>query len=294
MTVLNKGSIAEQEESSPLNKVLLAIDGSVISWNTADAAIEAAKILGLELFGLYVIDEELVVDDYADYQKELGIQDLSLSRSEKASLFENQGNEILKRLKSLGRNSGIQASTEIGLGGVGEMILKQAQNASILAIGRRGNGHADGSDYLGKNFCHVAHRSKIPLLVGGDWKRPFKRILTAYNGRERAQKALDWVRRLQSHRSFELLFLVVQEENNPSVRIWEEEIKSEFSQNQIEDSQLITRHGNAAEQIAEAAMKNNSDIVIMGGYRHTALLEWLEGSTLDSVLRKIPLPVLVA
>lgn len=294
MTVQTKRSVTKQEDSNPLDRILLTLDGSEMSWNTASTAIEMAKILGIDIFGLYVIDEGLVVDDYADYQKELGVQEPSLSRVEKAALFENKGKVILKRLTSWCHDSGIRVTTEIGLGGVGEMVLKQAQGASILAIGRRGNGHADNPDYLGKSFCHVAHRSKIPLLIGGDRRKPLKKILIAYNGRERAQRALSWVRLLQTHQSFELLVLIVQEKDSPSVRIWKEEIQSEFLQNRIRNFQLITQQGNAAEQIAETAMKSNSDFVIMGGYRHKALLEWLKGSTLDSVLRKIPLPVLVA
>jgi nucleotide-binding universal stress UspA family protein len=284
----------KQKELKRLTKILLAIDGSEISLNTASTTIQLSKVLPAEVFGLYVIDEELVLDDYADYKKELGVEELSLSRTEKAALFKNRGREILKRLKSWCRESGVRSVTEIGLGGVGEMVLEQAQKASILAVGRRGDGHHGKADYLGKNFCHIAHRSKIPLLVGGDKAKPLKKILIAYNGRERAQKALDWAKRFQDNGSFEMLALVVQEEDHPSVHDWEEDVKSEFSQNRIKNFRLITQKGNAAERIAETAVKSESDLVIMGGYRHKALFEWLEGSTLDSVLRKMPLPVLVA
>jgi nucleotide-binding universal stress UspA family protein len=34
-------------------------------------------------------------------------------------------------------------------------------------------------------------------------------------------------------------------------------------------------------------------LIIMGGYRHGAVLEWLVGSTVDQVLCHTPLPVLV-
>jgi nucleotide-binding universal stress UspA family protein len=284
----------KQEKSKSLTKILLALDGSGISRNTAKISIEMAKIFEREITGLYVIDEELVVNDYADYRNELGVEELSISRAEKAALFETLGHEILEWLKSDSQRSGSRLTTEMGIGGVEKIVLEQAEKASILAIGRRGKGHPDSSDYLGTNFRHIAHRSKIPLLVGGDRVKPIKRILVAYNGKERAQKALDWAGYFQKHGSFEMLSLVVQEEDSASVRAWEKDIEFEFKQNKIENFQLITQRGQAADRIAETAVKSGSDLVIMGGYRHKALLEWLEGSTLDSVLKKMSLPVLVA
>jgi nucleotide-binding universal stress UspA family protein len=283
-----------QKQTKRWTNILLALDGSEISRNTATTAIQLAKRISTGISGLYVVDEELVLDDYAEYQKELGVETPMLSRTEKAALFEKRGREIFKRLRSWCKDAGIGIKTEVGLGGVGEMVLDQAQKASILAIGRRGNGHPGSLEYLGSNFCHIAHRRKGPLLIGGDSAKPFQRILIAYNGKERAQRALDWVDYLQDRRSSQWIALVVQEEDGPSVKAWKKEITSKFSEDEIKNFRLVVRKGDAAERIAETAVTSGSDLVIMGGYRHRALLEWLEGSTVDSVLRKMPLPILVA
>jgi len=282
-----------QVKSKPLTKILLALDGSLISQNTARTSIEVATLFGIEVIGLYVIDEELVANDYTDYQKELGVEELSISRADKAVLFETRGREILQWLKSYSLESGARLKTEMGVGGVEKMILDQAEKAMILAISRRGNGHPNSIDYLGSNFRHIAHRLKIPVLVGGDRIKPIKKILIAYNGRERAQKALDWAGKFQDQGSIVMLVLVVQEEDGPSVRVWKNEIKSQYNQNRAKNLRVIIQRGNAAERIAETAVKSGSDLVIMGGYRHKTVLEWLEGSTLDSVLKKMPLPVFV-
>jgi nucleotide-binding universal stress UspA family protein len=42
------------------------------------------------------------------------------------------------------------------------------------------------------------------------------------------------------------------------------------------------------------AVENNADLIVMGRYRHTALLEGLLGSTIDRVLRGTQIPVLIA
>jgi nucleotide-binding universal stress UspA family protein len=58
----------KQKESENSKKILVATDGSKISWNTATTSIEVAKTFDTEILGLYVIDEELVVNYYADYR----------------------------------------------------------------------------------------------------------------------------------------------------------------------------------------------------------------------------------
>lgn len=283
----------KQEELKSLNKILLAIDGSEISLSTTRTAIQLAKLLSAEILGLFVIDEELVLNGYADYNKELGTEELSLSRIEKKALFENKGHDVLQWMKSKCQESGVRVTAEIGLGGVREVILSQAQEASFLAIGRRGNGHSDSTDYLGRNFRYIAHRIKIPLLAGGDSARSLYKILLAYNGGEEAQRAKAWVQQLQNHGFFKISAVIVQEDDDSSADVWREEIESEFSRGRTKDFAVIMQRGNPPEEITKTAIASESDLVIIGGYRHKSFMEWLEGSTLDSVLRTIPLPVLV-
>lgn len=280
-------------KSKKSKKILLAIDGSETSWNTARTAIQLAKILSIRILALYVVDEELILNDFADYQNELGINKGELSRTEKAEFFKNRGREVLEMLQSLCQDSGINAITEIGLGGVGETLLKQSETASILGMGRRGNGHPSVSDYLGRNFRHAAHRSGVPLLAGGDSGKPLKKILLAYNGSARAKKALKWAKKLQQVASLDILVLIVQEDDGVSVRTLEKKVESEFSKSGIKNFRMITRQGSAGERIAETAMDKGSNLIMMGGYRHQGILEWVEGSTLDTVLKKTPLPVFV-
>lgn len=284
----------KQEGLKELKKILLALDGSKISENTTSAAIQVAEMLSLDISGSYVIDEELVIDDYADYKKELGIDEPPSSREDRAALFGRRGHEVLEWFRSKCKECSLGMTIEIGMGGVPEMILNQAQEASLLAIGRRGNGHPDEPEYLGKNFRHIAHRVRLPLLVGGDSTRPIKRILLGYNGGERAQKALVWAKQLHDCGNVDLLALIVEGENEARLAgVWEEELKSQLSGAQIKDFRLITQKGNPPDEIIKEAMKNESDLIIMGGYRHKPLLEWLSGSTVDTVLRSTPLTLLI-
>jgi nucleotide-binding universal stress UspA family protein len=56
----------------------------------------------------------------------------------------------------------------------------------------------------------------------------------------------------------------------------------------------LHRLGQAASEIVAAAEETQADLIVLGRYRHTALLEGLLGSTVDRVLRGTQLPVLMA
>ncbi len=59
------------------------------------------------------------------------------------------------------------------------------------------------------------------------------------------------------------------------------------------DAQIMTKRGQAAEQIVSLAAKAKADLVVMGAQRRSSLQTWLSGDTTESVLRHAPAPVLV-
>jgi nucleotide-binding universal stress UspA family protein len=59
------------------------------------------------------------------------------------------------------------------------------------------------------------------------------------------------------------------------------------------DAQIVTKRGQAAEQIVSLVARTKADLVVMGAQRRSSLLTWLSGDTTESVLRHAPAPVLV-
>jgi nucleotide-binding universal stress UspA family protein len=72
------------------------------------------------------------------------------------------------------------------------------------------------------------------------------------------------------------------------------EMVDQLNQGGLANYRFLSAEGQPASEIATAAAENRVDLIIMGRYRHAALLEWLVGSTLDRVLRHTSLPVLIA
>ena len=283
--------------------ILVAHDHSLESRAAVDAAFQIARNQHLTVDALYVLEEGLALDTYANYHAELPVRSNGsndggrepTSRAELVRWFENQGRLALNWLETAGTEAGVPVTTRLLAGGVSEMVLRKASQARLLAIGRRGNGHKNDSESLGHNFLKIAHHAHLPMLVGGKKKPSLHRLLLAYHGQAHADEALAWTARLQRDLSAEVIVLNVRDENESSQNgVSLEEIKDRLAHSDVAAHRFLTGHGQPAAEIAAIAVANEVDLIILGHYRHSALVEWLVGSTVDRLLRSTSLPVFIA
>jgi nucleotide-binding universal stress UspA family protein len=271
------------------NEIVVAQDGSPAALAAAGIAIQIAQSQDLSVHGLYVVDETLALDTYADYRRELESSGEPASRAELLTWFEEQGDAALQMLEVRCQAAGVPVTAELLAGGVPEMVLRESEQARLLAIGRRGHGREGDPHHLGQSFRTIAHHTHLPLVIGGGEERTVRRLLLAYDGSERAQPALAWASLLQRTLPAEVVAVAVQENGLQSTSEWLEEARA-----QLAGCQCLHRLGQPASNIVAVAQENQADLIVMGRYRHTALLEGLIGSTVDRVLRGTQLPVLMA
>lgn len=271
------------------SRIVVALDGSPAALAAAGVAIQIAQSQALPIHGLYVVDETLALDTYADYRQELASDREPTSRAQLLAWFEKQGNAALQLLEARCHAASVPVTAELMAGGVPEMILRASEQARLLAIGRRGHGHEGDPQHLGQSFRTIVHQTHLPLIIGGGEERTVRRLLLAYDGSERTQPALSWASWLQRTLPAEVAVVAVQENGHQATTEWLAEAKT-----QLAGCQCLPRQGQPASEIVAAAEDTDADLVIMGRYRHTALLEWLTGSTVDRVLRATEFPVLMA
>ena len=271
------------------SEILVAQDGSTSALAAAAIAIQIAQSQDLSVHGLYVVDEALALDTYADYRRELECNGELTSRAELLTWFEEEGDAALQMLEVRCQAAGVPMTAELLAGGVPEMVLRQSKQARLLAIGRQGHGHKHDPHHLGQNFRTIAHHAHLPLVIGGDEERTVRRLLLAYDGSKHAQPALAWASLMQHTLPAEVMVVAVQENGLQSTHEWLEE-----AQAQLAGCKCLHRLGQPASNIVAVAQENHADLIVMGRYRHTVLLEWFLGSTVDRVLRGTQLPVLMA
>ena len=198
------------------NILLVAQDGSPAAQAAANVTVQIAQSQDAPVSGLYVVDEALILDTYADYGRELGNVPDVTSRDDLITWFKKQGENALRELEARCQAAQVAATTDLLFGGVPEMVLREADRPQLLALGRRGHGHASDSGYLGRNFRAIAHHTLRPMLVGGDEERSMERLLLAYNGSEHAQHALAWAILLQRTLHSDVVVLSVKENGHTS------------------------------------------------------------------------------
>jgi nucleotide-binding universal stress UspA family protein len=200
----------------------------------------------------------------------------------------------LESIQAQCRSAEVAATTEILFGGVLELVVQAAETSQLLALGRRGHGHADSPDRLGRNFRAISRRTDLPILAGGDQERIVHRLLVAYNGSDRARGALDWASRLQQALPAEIAAVAVQETDADPAGQWLQEAQAALPHLHFDTCWCLQRHGTPAVEIVATAGEIETDLILMGRYGHSAFIERLVGSTVDYVLKNSPLPILMA
>ena len=274
-------------------KILVAVDGSPSARSAAGVAIQIAQARSLSIDGLFVIDEGLLLNPYADFQHKLGNISDDISRDHLMAVFKMRGGEVLRWLEDQCRVAGVPAHTELMLGGVTELILREAEQSDILSLGRQGGSGDNQSDRLGHNFRYIAHHVRRPVIAGGDSHFcSVKRSLLAYDSHEHMQCAVEWAALLQQALPSDMLVLAMQNQDKRPPR-WETAIKSCLDRSGLQNYNLVIRTGVTATAITMVSSTHHADLIIMARYQHNAFLEWLTGSTVDTILRNSPLPVLL-
>lgn len=277
------------DESPP--KIIIALDGSTISNNAADVAIEIARVESRLVEGLFIVDEPLVFDPYTDYSKELGYDKRVDSRNQLINLFKLVGLEALNRLEEKCESKEVAVTTSILLGSVSELILEKADRAQFLALGRRGNSDANNIDHLGENFRQIAHHARVPLIVGGDLVKPIKQIFLLYDGSEESTRAFKLARDLRKSLSAKLNIGLTRFE---ALEKDLEVIDTQFLDEVPDINDIEHLENQSISGVIDSIKNSQADMVIVGGYRRSKFIAWLIGSPIDQIMRQISLPILMA
>lgn len=170
-----------------------------------------------------------------------------------------------------------------------ETVSHEAAHFSVLVMARPHN--IDGQDAL---HAALYWSSRPLLLVPSDWQAPAKpfprRITIAWNDTAPARRAVDgampWI--LGAAR---VTILLIAEPTNMAGAL----VERLTDEGVVAEVQVIERSARAlGDQIIDAAHAVDTDLLVMGAYRHNEFLEWLLGGTTRHALRHADLPLLMA
>ena len=285
------------------SSILCSVDFSELS----DLALKYAAA------GARVFDATLVVFHAARFELPpyfTGTQADALRRQHRAQQKQVKDFLRLHALKLLGKEAGgirLQFETADAHPVDATLAAARKSRAELIVMGTHGRGGGKRL-WLGSVAENVVRQADVPVFVARQKQHEFinssdpqsapglATILCPVNFTAASRSALRHAVSLAQQFKARLITPCIIE---PGDKLGIAEAKTKLGSWLDEttagecDAHIVTKRGQAAEQIVSLVTKTKADLVVMGAQRRSSLQAWLSGDTTESVLRHAPAPVLV-
>lgn len=236
------------------------------SWEAVDQALEIARREGGRLLGLHVVAEA----EARNSEQALSVQVEFKQRCEAA---------------------GVPGTAVIGVGGVAETLCDRARWADLVAVHLAHPPAARPLARLGSGFRTLIRRCPRPVLAAPQASPRLERVLLAYDGSPKANEALFVATYLAGRWQLALTVVTVLEREADTPEPLRR--ARAYLEGHGVQAGYVEAHGQTATAILETAAAQESDLIVMGGYGASPVVEVVLGSVVDQVLREFGQPVLV-
>lgn len=276
-----------------IKRILVGIDTSEHSRTAQAYAFHLARRLGATLIGVHVVDIVSIEGSFFhDISGSLGLEPYLDFSSKMREILNARGKAVLEDFADAARREAIPAETVLEMGVVANQLCERAKAADLLMIGHRGVNERFSTGLLGSTTESVARKSPRPMLVSPIRFRPVTRALLAYDGSDRASRAMRAAADFAVTLDVPLIVITVARDLKLGERTLNQarsylepySIRSEFK--------LVPGH--AHEGIIGSLKEFDADLLFIGAYGHSRIIEMVLGSNTEYVLRNAPCPVFMS
>ena len=187
--------------------------------------------------------------------------------------------------------AGISGELAIEVGQVARQICERSRWADLIVVGLAHPPASGPLTKLGSGFRKIVLRCATPVLAVPGPFSALSRPLLAFDGSPKAREALFVAAYLAARSQAPLVIVSVLDSERASPAPLRE--AGEYAQARGVEATLVQKTGPAADAILETAQEHDSDLILMGGYGYSPVLEVVLGSAVDKVLRVSRQPVLI-
>jgi nucleotide-binding universal stress UspA family protein len=255
---------------------LVALDGEAGGWLALEYGLKVAQREEGRLFGLHVVTSE------------------SLKQSEEVQALQAEFQH---------RCQAANVSGEFAVE-AGQVARKVSERASWMDLVTVSLAHPPANQILarlGPGFHTLIRRCARPLLAvptfsepavafGSEGKR-LERALLAYDGSPKAQEALFVAAYLAGCWQIPLVVVTVVDKSSTTPERLAQ--AQDYLERREVPATYVAENGPVAETILQTAMTHQSDLIMMGGYGSSPILEVVLGSVVDQILRQARQPLLI-
>jgi nucleotide-binding universal stress UspA family protein len=276
-----------------IKRILVGIDTSEHSRTAQTYAFHLARRLGATLIGVHVVDIVSIEGSFFhDISGSLGLEPYLDFSTRMREVLNARGKAVLEDFAQAAKREAIAAETVLEMGVVPNQLCERAKATDLLMIGHRGVNERFSAGLLGSTTESLARKSPRPMLVSPIRFREITRALLAYDGSDRASRAMRAAADFASTLDIPLTVITVARDLKLGERTLNQarsylepySIRAEFK--------LVPGH--AHEGIIGSLKEFAADLLFIGAYGHSRIIEMVLGSNTEFVLRNAPCPVFLS
>jgi nucleotide-binding universal stress UspA family protein len=281
-----------------MTKLLVCIDGSLYADNICINAAWAAKRLNAEIDLLHVLrrssDYQAPHDDHTgaigvDTRSDL-MEELAKVDEERGKLDQQKGRLILELGEKALKAAGVDKVNIIHRrGSLSETIQEMEDSVDMIFVGKRGEQANPDSEFLGSNLEKVARLIHKPLFVVSRFVKPIERFVIAYDGKDNANKAVEYAVSSALLKGLECHLLTVDQ----AAAVDTTEAVTKLTAAGF-DVKVANKQADQVDQaIAAYVTENQINLVLTGAYSHSLIRSVLLGSTTASLIKACHVPLIL-
>jgi nucleotide-binding universal stress UspA family protein len=277
-----------------IKNILVALDGSEHARTALRYALWLAEHFHAQLSGLHVIDVVSVEGPFfQDISGALGFEPYFDVAGKVREALQERGQQLLEEFAVTCQERGVPCETHCTTGIIANEICEHARVADLVVIGHRGVNEKFSTGLLGGTAESVARKSPRPVFVSPMQFNPIQRPLLAYDGSQRASAALQSAAEFCAVTDLPLSILHVKPREGVDEGRILDEARHYLGSYGIQPT-FLSLSGYPYEQIVACVKEQGHDLLFIGAYGHSRIIEMVLGSTTEYVLRNTPCPVFLS
>ena len=269
-----------------IKRIVVGLIGSNLSQAATETAITWARLYGIELLAIAVIDADRLTGAQSVPLGESAFKadcDTHLLREAHA-----EADKGLADLAELAKRRHVACQTRRRDGDPAKVLLEESQRGDLLLIGYNGASNADKQSFILETLLRSATRPIVVAPANGITAA--ETALVAYDGSPESAKSLQMFTSLglASNRIVHLLSVSDEEELRASVDLAADFLRLHGQQVQVHKK---SAHGAAGEVILSEAERCGAGVIVMGAYGRGRVAELLLGSVTKHVISHTHVPL---
>jgi nucleotide-binding universal stress UspA family protein len=249
------------------NDLIVAMDDSPTAWQALDLAIILAKLENSSIHAVHIHPE---------------ITDKS----------QTEHNSLEDAFTTQCQNAGLSNfDFMVAAGEISRVLCDHARFADIILLPLNHPPDNEPIKRLSSGIISLIRNCSVPILTVPSTPTPLNTILLAYDGSIKAKEALFIAAYFgtQHGSTVKVLTSVIGITDPASIQ---DEAKHYLARFPLKAKYIISQNS-LSEQIISMHQTEKIDLILIGGYSGSTLIDVMLGSAVDKVLREIQLPILI-